>query len=68
MQALGFEINDVELRMKLWLSFSHYTVIHPCHPALFKDQPMLEGYNDHFGGISGLQDIVSNHYDCDGLW
>jgi hypothetical protein len=32
------------------------------------DQPMLEGYNDHFGGISGLQDIVSNHYDCDELW
>jgi hypothetical protein len=37
----------------------HYTVIHPCHPALFKDQPTLEGYNDHFGGIAGLQDIVS---------
>jgi hypothetical protein len=40
----------------------HYTVIHPCHPALFKDQPALEGYNDHFGGISGLQDIVSTHW------
>jgi hypothetical protein len=40
----------------------HYTVIHPCHPALFKDQPSLEGYNDHFGGISGLQDIVSTHW------
>jgi hypothetical protein len=40
----------------------HYTVIHPCHPALFKDQPTLEGYNDHFGGISGLQDIVSTHW------
>jgi len=40
----------------------HYTVIHPCHPALFKQQPTLEGYNDHFGGISGLQDIVSTHW------
>jgi ketol-acid reductoisomerase len=40
----------------------HYTVIHPCHPALFKDQPTLESYNDHFGGISGLQDIVSTHW------
>jgi D-apionate oxidoisomerase len=40
----------------------HYTVIHPCHPALFKDQPTLEGYKDHFGGISGLQDIVSTHW------
>jgi len=40
----------------------HYTVIHPCHPALFKEQPTLEGYNDHFGGISGLQDIVSAHW------
>ncbi len=40
----------------------HYTVIHPCHPALFKDQPTLKGYNDHFGGISGLQDIVSTHW------
>jgi hypothetical protein len=40
----------------------HYTVIHPCHPALFKDQPTLEGYNDHFGGIAGLQDIVSTHW------
>lgn len=40
----------------------HYTVIHPCHPALFKDQPTLEGYHDHFGGISGLQDIVSTHW------
>jgi hypothetical protein len=40
----------------------HYTVIHPCHPALFKDQPTLEGYSDHFGGISGLQDIVSTHW------
>jgi D-apionate oxidoisomerase len=40
----------------------HYTVIHPCHPALFKVQPTLEGYNDHFGGISGLQDIVSAHW------
>ncbi|CAB1058985.1 hypothetical protein D1BOALGB6SA_3743 [Olavius sp. associated proteobacterium Delta 1] len=40
----------------------HYTVIHPCHPALFKDQPTLAGYNDHFGGISGLQDIVSTHW------
>ena len=34
-------------------------MIHPCHPALFKDQPTLEGYQDHFGGIAGLQDIVS---------
>ncbi len=40
----------------------HYTVIHPCHPALFKDQSTLEGYKDHFGGISGLQDIVSTHW------
>ena len=40
----------------------HYTVIHPCHPALFKDQPTLEGYKDHFGGVSGLQDIVSTHW------
>ncbi len=40
----------------------HYTVIHPCHPALFKDQSTLESYKDHFGGISGLQDIVSTHW------
>ena len=40
----------------------HYTVIHPCHPALFKDQPTFEGYKDHFGGVSGLQDIVSTHW------
>jgi hypothetical protein len=40
----------------------HYTVIHPCHPALFKEQPTLEGYSDHFGGLSGLQDIVSTHW------
>jgi hypothetical protein len=40
----------------------HYTVIHPCHPALFKDQPTLEGYQDHFGGAAGLQDIVSAHW------
>lgn len=40
----------------------HYTVIHPCHPALFKDQPTREGYNDHFGGLHGLQDIVSTHW------
>ena len=40
----------------------HYTVVHPCHPALFKVQPTLEGYNDHFGGINGLQDIVSTHW------
>ena len=50
-------MNQVCLREDL-----HYTVIHPCHPALFKDQPTLEGYNDHFGGISGLQDIVSTHW------
>jgi len=40
----------------------HYTVIHPCHPALFKEQPTLEGYADHFGGLFGLQDIVSTHW------
>ena len=40
----------------------HYTVVHPCHPAFFKDQPTPEGHNDHFGGISGLQDIVSTHW------
>jgi D-apionate oxidoisomerase len=50
-------MNQVCLREDL-----HYTVIHPCHPALFKQQPTLEGYNDHFGGISGLQDIVSTHW------
>jgi len=50
-------MNQVYLRESL-----HYTVIHPCHPALFKQQPTLEGYNDHFGGISGLQDIVSTHW------
>ena len=50
-------MNQVFIREDL-----HYTVVHPCHPALFKDQPTLEGYNDHFGGISGLQDIVSTHW------
>jgi hypothetical protein len=50
-------MNQVFIREDL-----HYTVIHPCHPALFKDQPTLESYNDHFGGISGLQDIVSTHW------
>ena len=50
-------MNQVCMRKDL-----HYTVIHPCHPALFKEQPTLEGYNDHFGGISGLQDIVSTHW------
>jgi hypothetical protein len=50
-------MNQVCLREDL-----HYTVIHPCHPALFKEQPTLEGYTDHFGGISGLQDIVSTHW------
>jgi len=50
-------MNQVCLREDL-----HYTVIHPCHPALFKAQPTLEGYNDHFGGIAGLQDIVSTHW------
>ena len=50
-------MNQVCLREGL-----HYTVIHPCHPALFKEQPTLEGYNDHFGGIAGLQDIVSTHW------
>ena len=39
-------MNQVFIRKDL-----HYTAIHPCHPALFKDQPTLEGYNDHFGGI-----------------
>jgi hypothetical protein len=47
-------MNQVSIREDL-----HYTVIHPCHPALFKDQPTLEGYKDHFGGVDGLQDIVS---------
>ncbi|MBW2430303.1 MAG: oxidoreductase [Deltaproteobacteria bacterium] len=50
-------MNQVCIRQDL-----HYTVIHPCHPALFKDQPTLDGYNDHFGGIAGLQDIVSTHW------
>ncbi len=50
-------MNQVLIREDL-----HYTVVHPCHPALFKDQPTIEGYNDHFGGISGLQDIVSTHW------
>ena len=50
-------MNQVCLREDL-----HFTVIHPCHPALFKDQPTIEGYKDHFGGVSGLQDIVSTHW------
>jgi hypothetical protein len=50
-------MNQVYLRESL-----HYTVIHPCHPALFKEQPTLEGYADHFGGLFGLQDIVSTHW------
>ena len=50
-------MNQVCMRQDL-----HYTVIHPCHPALFKDQATLEGYKDHFGGVSGLQDIVSTHW------
>ena len=53
-------MNQVFIREDL-----HYTVIHPCHPALFKEQPTLEGYNDHFGGIDGLQDIVSTHWKGD---
>jgi len=53
-------MNQVFIRPDL-----HYTVIHPCHPALFKDQPSLEGYKDHFGGISGLQDIVSTQWKGD---
>jgi hypothetical protein len=40
----------------------HYTVIHPCHPALFKEQPTLAAYSDHFGGTSGIQDIVSTQW------
>ena len=43
----------------------HYTVVHPCHPALFKDQPTFEGYKDHFGGISGVQDVVASHWKGD---
>ena len=50
-------MNQVYLRESL-----HYTVIHPCHPALFKEQPTLEGYADNFGGLFGLQDIVSTHW------
>jgi hypothetical protein len=50
-------MNQVYIREDL-----HYTVVHPCHPALFKIQPTLEGYQDHFGGLSGLQDIVSTHW------
>lgn len=43
----------------------HYTVAHPCHPALFKEQPSFEAYNDHFGGILGRQDVVASHWKGD---
>jgi D-apionate oxidoisomerase len=36
----------------------HYLVCHPCHPALFSEQPSEEARRDFFGGIAGVQDIV----------
>lgn len=53
-------MNQVCMRENL-----HYTVAHPCHPALFKEQPSFEAYNDHFGGILGRQDVVASHWKGD---
>jgi hypothetical protein len=36
----------------------HYVVCHPCHPALFREQPTEEARRDFFGGIAAAQDIV----------
>lgn len=43
----------------------HYTVAHPCHPALYKEQPSLEAYQDQFGGVAGHQDVVASHWKGD---
>lgn len=36
----------------------NYLVCHPCHPALFSEQPTSAAFRDYYGGISGIQDIV----------
>jgi hypothetical protein len=36
----------------------NYVVCHPCHPALFSEQPSSEAYRDYYGGTCGVQDIV----------
>jgi hypothetical protein len=36
----------------------NYVVCHPCHPALFAEQPSSEAYRDYYGGTCGVQDIV----------
>ena len=36
----------------------NYVVCHPCHPALFAEQPSSEAHRDYYGGICGVQDIV----------
>ncbi len=35
-----------------------YVVCHPCHPALFGEQPSDEARRDLFGGVAAVQDIV----------
>ena len=36
----------------------HYVVCHPCHPAMFLQQPTDEARRDLFGGVAAVQDIV----------
>jgi D-apionate oxidoisomerase len=36
-----------------------YFVTHPCHPPIFNDETDLAAKNDHFGGVSAKQHIVS---------
>jgi D-apionate oxidoisomerase len=36
-----------------------YFVTHPCHPPIFNDETDMAAKNDHFGGVSAKQHIVS---------
>ena len=36
----------------------HYVVCHPCHPAMFGEQPTDEARRNLFGGVAAVQDIV----------
>lgn len=36
----------------------NYVVCHPCHPAMFYEQPTDEARRDLFGGVAAVQDIV----------
>jgi hypothetical protein len=36
-----------------------YFVTHPCHPPIFNDETEMAAKNDHFGGASAKQHIVS---------